>query len=140
MTNSGNKDIADLKTFESWVNEGNRLLMQKEYVAALICYDSALELNKDDEKVWDNRGVALSGAGRHADAIESFEISLDLKPDDFQAWANMGVSMAALKRFETVLTGHWISNLKITIHGIIGELFFSVFLNMKKHWNHLMKL
>ena len=54
----------------SRVNEGNALLKRGDYEAALVAFESAVKLEPDNAKAYNNRGVALARLERFDDALE----------------------------------------------------------------------
>ncbi len=65
---------------------GSLLNAAKEYEAAVVSYDKALEIKSDKEEAWNNRGYALGNLGRFEEAIASYDKALEIKSDKQEAW------------------------------------------------------
>lgn len=61
MPKSAKPSNKNQERFISLVREGNFHLNQGNYRAAVLCYDSALELNSESSKIWDNREWLFQG-------------------------------------------------------------------------------
>jgi tetratricopeptide (TPR) repeat protein len=94
--------------------QGNLLLADQKFNAAIAAYDQALSLKPDYHQALNNKGVALSALGRKEEAIAAYDQALSLKPDYHQALYNdkhkalnnKGVALDDLGRKEEAIAAY----------------------------------
>jgi tetratricopeptide (TPR) repeat protein len=65
-----------------WLNEGAALIFQKDFAAALVSLDKAVELQSQDlYAAYYNRAIAKENTGDLAGAYADFQKSLELNPE-----------------------------------------------------------
>jgi Flp pilus assembly protein TadD len=69
---------------------GNHYQHQGQFVAAIACYQRALQEQPDNVALLCNLGVALAARGAVAEAIAHFQQALRLRADAAIAWCNLG--------------------------------------------------
>jgi tetratricopeptide (TPR) repeat protein len=67
---------------------GLTFYLEKKYDSALIYYDSALNVYKDDYRLWFEQAMTLMELTRQEEAVASFDSALVLKHDDYESWYN----------------------------------------------------
>jgi len=85
------RDTAELAKVRC--NEGNAFAAVGRYREALVCYDSALELDPGDAFSWSNKGIALGELGCHEEEIACYDQALALDPQFAMAWFNKGAAL-----------------------------------------------
>ena len=73
--------------------------MKRNWPAALILIDQALELSPDNALAHSNKGNILQELGRAGDAIESYDKAIALAPNNVEVYNNKGNALQALNRF-----------------------------------------
>jgi len=73
--------------------------MKRNWPAALVLIDQALELNPDNAFAHSNKGNILQELGRIEDAIESYDRAITLAPDNVEVYNNKGNALQALNQF-----------------------------------------
>ena len=119
------------RTADLWFEQGNILVVNEEYEAAVSSFDQAIKARPNQSiklnpinqffqrllrrkvptikgfgQVWYNRGNALDNLGRLEEAIASYDQALAIKPDDNQAWYNRGVALGKLGRLEEAIASY----------------------------------
>jgi tetratricopeptide (TPR) repeat protein len=94
------------RTAKAFYLEGLLLYQQNKWQAALTVFDRSIELDSNDDIVWNNRGVALFNLGRLDEAIASYDKAIEFKPDFHEAWNNRGVSLANLGRLDEAIASY----------------------------------
>jgi len=84
---------------ESLKNEGNTLMVSKNYDAAIAAYSKAIELVDDNAVFYCNRAAALQHVGRYDDAVKDCNMSVKLKPDYAKAYSRLGAALSALRKW-----------------------------------------
>jgi predicted O-linked N-acetylglucosamine transferase (SPINDLY family) len=82
---------------------GAALQEQKQYEAALECFQTACTLKPDYAEAWWKRGNVLQSLKRHQLAVESYEQAIALKPDYAEAYSNCGIALQKLSRYAAAL-------------------------------------
>ena len=75
-------------TPDDWRLKGNDLFRNGAYEEALICYEKALEINRNYSLAWNNRGSVFGMLKRYEEALLSYEKALEIQPNDDMAWKN----------------------------------------------------
>ena len=84
-------------------NLGNVRQSLRQWQAATLCYDHALDLYPDYAEAHINRAAALLELGRPHDALHNLDAAIRLQPDAIDAWNNRGVALQALARWDEAL-------------------------------------
>ena len=102
----GNRSIS-AETYFTW---GNTKYDLGDYKGAIADYDSAIRLNPDLAKAYNNRGVVKDDLGQHFAAIADFDTAIRLKPDYAGAYNNRGTAkgkrgqyFAAIADYDTAI-------------------------------------
>ncbi|HXD30621.1 MAG TPA: serine/threonine-protein kinase [Pyrinomonadaceae bacterium] len=90
-------------TQDRLINKGWSMWQLGQPDAALALFDSALDLNPDDERVWTNKGAILSVLGRMEESLECHDHSLSLNASLADAWSNKGVTLENIGRQQEAL-------------------------------------
>jgi tetratricopeptide (TPR) repeat protein len=88
----------------AWSNKGMSLANLGRHEEALLCFESAIEIDQKHATSWTNRAVALQALGRRQEALQSCEAAVQADPSHWMAWCNHGVVLAEMRRFEEALT------------------------------------
>jgi tetratricopeptide (TPR) repeat protein len=94
--------LKELEAWE-WSNKGISLGSLGRYEEAIVCLDTALELDPRCVAVWGNKGASLDILGRHEEAIHCYDKALELNPRNAAAWNNKGNSFGSLSRPEEAI-------------------------------------
>ncbi len=84
-------------------NKGTHLSNSGRNEEALLCFERALEINRDDFLLWYNRAVTLKHLKRYEEALYSYDQVLAIKPDFYQVWEDYGHILDDLRRYEEAL-------------------------------------
>jgi len=71
-----------MTSIEELVKLGKTNLDDANYTNALIFFEKALILAKDNADLWNLKGVALRSLGRYEEASDCYKKSLELEPRD----------------------------------------------------------
>tara|TARA_B100001146_G_C16173921_1_gene431397 strand:+ start:1061 stop:1288 length:228 start_codon:yes stop_codon:yes gene_type:complete len=71
-----------MTSIEELVKLGKTNLDDANYINALIFFEKALTLAKDNADLWNLKGVALRSLGRYEEASVCYKKSLELEPRD----------------------------------------------------------
>ena len=74
-----------MDSIDELVKMGKKQLEDGQYDAALILFQKAILLNRNDPDLWNLNGIALRSLGRYNEAIECFNKSLEIDPRDKNA-------------------------------------------------------
>ncbi|MCK4428769.1 MAG: tetratricopeptide repeat protein [Candidatus Aenigmarchaeota archaeon] len=78
-------------------NCGCNLGKRKSYDKAIKYYNKALEINPDDECIWNNKGNILSEFGDYEKALKCYNKALEIDPDDEVAQNNNRLVLSRLE-------------------------------------------
>jgi len=70
---------------------------------ALRYFDQAIQINKTNPAIFNNKGIILRGLQRFDEALQSYDAALRLNPKYAAAHNNKGNALQALKRFDEAL-------------------------------------
>lgn len=85
---------------ERLINNGTSMWQLGQPEAALALFDSALELNPEDERAWSNKGAILGVLGRLEEALSCQNHALTLNANLEDVWSNKGLMLEALGRHQ----------------------------------------
>ena len=74
--------VTSMDDIEYLVNKAQQYLDDSKFDQALIYFEKALSLNRNDPDLWNNVGITLRSLGRHEESLKYFEHSLKLDPRD----------------------------------------------------------
>lgn len=77
-----------------------------QHEVSLLIFDKALQVNKTDAALFNNRGNALKELKRFHDALSSYNEALSIKPDYAEALNNRGNALKELKRLNDALSSY----------------------------------
>lgn len=80
---------ADKDRADSLKSEGNALMSQKQYQAAVDKYTEAIALDPNPV-YYSNRAAAYGGMGKHERAVEDARAALDVDPGFTKAYSRLG--------------------------------------------------
>ncbi len=86
--------------------QGDIILADKNYEAAITSYDQALKIKPDFHEAWNNRGISLKNLGQYEAAIASYDQALKIKSDFHEAWNNRGLSLDNLGQYEAAIASY----------------------------------
>ncbi len=84
--------------------QGEALLLQGDYTAALSKLLEARKMTPKDPYLHNSLGLAYMGKKRDDLAVASFKKALDLKPDYTEALNNLGAAFLRLKKWDTAIS------------------------------------
>ena len=85
---------------EAWNNEGNVLMVQKNYAMAEWAYNLATETNQRYAEAWSNKGFAFYKLGMMDQALDAYNNSIKIDPSSPSIWANRGAALSGLGKLE----------------------------------------
>ncbi|GMF11338.1 unnamed protein product [Phytophthora lilii] len=86
---------------EGFKAEGNRLLADKQFAAAVEMYTRAIELDPDNAVYFSNRSAAYLAMGdARGKALKDAERCIELRPDWWKGYSRKGAAEHALLRFD----------------------------------------
>lgn len=89
-----------------WFYQGNKLLENRQYDAAIAAYDKAINLNPNLHQSWYNRGLCLAELHRFQQAITSYQKAIKLKSDFYQALDALGNSFYQLQQYADAINAY----------------------------------
>ena len=93
-------------TAEILLSRGNTLIAQRQFVAAIECYEKAIALKPDFAEPYIQRGNALRKLGRFESAVASYDQAIALLPDHAETHCNRAIALKELKQFELAVAGY----------------------------------
>lgn len=90
----------------SFIQKGDDLTLQKEYIEALAAYEAAVASDPYSSIAWYKLGIAHMNTGRYEDAVTAFEKALKIDPFYPDAWNNKGESFAQLGQHEDAILAY----------------------------------
>jgi tetratricopeptide (TPR) repeat protein len=75
-----------------WFAKGYQHYLNKDYDKAIEAYTSAITLNQNNAKAYNNRGIAYKNKGQYDRAIEDYNKALAVNPNDADAYTNRGIA------------------------------------------------
>jgi len=97
---------ADSNDAQLFYRKGLKELWQENWLAALTCFQKALEKNPQDADVWSQLGYCYFKLGYHQDAIEAYKQTIRIKPDDAEAHYNLGIIYGKLGRWQDAIESY----------------------------------
>lgn len=90
----------------SYVQKGDDLTLQKQYIEALEAYEAAVASDPYNSIAWNKLGIAHMNTGRFQDAVTAFEKALTIDPFFPEAWNNKGDSLVKLGKYEEAIIAY----------------------------------
>jgi tetratricopeptide (TPR) repeat protein len=87
----------------SLVTKGLELELDEKYEEAIQCYDEALEINPNDESVWENKADALGSLDKDEEAIQCYDEALEINPENEHVLTMKGTGLFQLKKYEEAI-------------------------------------
>ncbi|NP_001086162.1 small glutamine rich tetratricopeptide repeat co-chaperone beta L homeolog [Xenopus laevis] len=85
---------------EQLKDEGNGLMKEQNYEAAVDCYSQAIELDPNNAVYYCNRAAAQSQRGKHSEAITDCEKAISIDAKYSKAYGRMGRALVAMSRYK----------------------------------------
>ena len=79
---------------------------QKNPELALRYFDQAIQINRTNPAIFNNKGIVLKELQRFDEAVQSYEAALLINPKYAAAYNNKGNALQALKRFDEALLNY----------------------------------
>jgi len=89
---------AEKQAAEKLKTEGNELMKQEQFTAAVECYTKALQIDGRNAVYYCNRAAAFGKLGEHQKSIDDCRKALDLDPMYGKAFGRMGLAYNAIGR------------------------------------------
>jgi len=96
-----------------WMNKAQELMDNESYEEALRAYDSAIELDPEDARIWMGKGDTQSRMGDYNESQKTYENALDLinesleaNPLDAEGWFVKGELLDRLYRYDEALESY----------------------------------
>ena len=86
-----------------YFRQGTAMQEQKQYQAALECFQTACRLQPDYAEAWWKQGNVLQTFKQYQAAVDSYEQAIALKPDYAEAYSNRGIALQKLRLYEAAL-------------------------------------
>lgn len=86
-----------------WIQEGQRLIQQNRYPAALEVWDEVIRLDPDNVTIHNVKGQTLQRIQRYTEALACFDRAILLKPDFAVAYSNKATCLCYLQRYQEAL-------------------------------------
>ncbi|HET7738522.1 MAG TPA: tetratricopeptide repeat protein, partial [Tepidiformaceae bacterium] len=104
-------DGAAARTADAHLDEGNVYFNVGQYILAIECYSSAIDLQPDLIAAYYNRANARTRLGHYGQALADYDRALELEPNDADALNNRGMLhlyradyASAIRDFEVALS------------------------------------
>jgi len=94
------ENISDKNKAAAYGWRGIARAAKGEYKEAVIDFDSAIELNRDDPSLWFNRGTALVAQGLFDKAHESVTKAISLDQENYSYYYSRGAIRVKLKDYK----------------------------------------
>lgn len=86
-----------------YYDRGNAKQELKEYKAAIIDYDKAIELNPNFTEAYSKRGNVKSLLQEYKEAILDYDKAIELNPNYYKAYSNRAVAKQELKEYKEAI-------------------------------------
>ena len=91
---------------KEWLDEGNALAMQGNYIEAVQAYNEAIKIDPEYAAAWNNKGLALDEMGEYEEAILAYEEALKLDPEYADAWYNKGNALYSQGEYQEAIEAY----------------------------------
>jgi small glutamine-rich tetratricopeptide repeat-containing protein alpha len=98
LTKVPEASVVDREVAENLKTEGNELMKQEKYTAAIDCYTKAIETDGRNAVYYCNRAAAYGKLGEHQKSLDDCHRALELDPKYGKAFGRMGLANAAMGR------------------------------------------
>ena len=86
-----------------WFEKGKNYYLNKEYDKAIEAYTSAIVLDPNYARAYNNRGIAYVYKGRYDRAIEDYSKAIVLDPNLAQAYNNRGIAYGMKGQYDRAI-------------------------------------
>lgn len=87
--------FAQEQTASYWIDKGKELSSNGSYNLSIICYDKAIETDRENADAWYYKGWALGRLGEYDLAFEAYNESANIDPLMDEAWTYRGLTLLA---------------------------------------------
>ncbi len=84
----------------AWVERGYGLHRLGNYEEAIVCFDTAIEVDARMADAWQGKGICLGEMNESEGAIACFEQVILNNPDNYRGWHNRGKALMKVGRYE----------------------------------------
>lgn len=103
MNHGESESISNSMKANEFLEQGNALLVQGRYEAAIAAYEQSLKLEPSMGQAWLNRGCALFYLQEYEQAIASYDQALHRSGDLPDAWYNRAGALAKLQQYDQAI-------------------------------------
>ena len=87
------RESSSTDLFTLWSEESVRLINVKDFDAALIAIEQAIDLDSTSFDTWYKKGDCLLNLKKYEEAIISYEKAIEINPNNADFWNNKGVCL-----------------------------------------------
>jgi tetratricopeptide (TPR) repeat protein len=89
-----------------FVEQGDALIKTKNYSEALVAYNQAISLDRNNFNAWNGKADALNRAQKFTEALAASDTALALEPSNTLGWINRGYILYNLGRYDDELKAY----------------------------------
>lgn len=90
----------------TFVQRGDTLLNTKNYSEAVLVYDQAISLDKNNFAAWNGKADALNRARDFTGALAASDTALAIDPSNTKGWMNRGYILYNLEKYDEELKAY----------------------------------
>src|SRR5438067_9770106 len=87
------KKMSRKEAADEWVKYGEDMTNANRLDEALECFDTALQINAENEFAWGDKGLVLDKQGKMQESLTSFSRAISINPDNAITWHNKGLTL-----------------------------------------------
>jgi stress-induced-phosphoprotein 1 len=95
-----------MSAVESLKAQGNKAFADKKYTEAIQFYTDAIDMDKDDYRLYSNRSGSYCTVGRHNLAEADARQVIQLKPDWARGYTRLGAALAGQKKWDEAVAAY----------------------------------
>ena len=92
--------------FDRLIQEGEKLIENKEFKAALAHYNDVVKRFPNESEAWSDRGAVKNDIKQYLEAIEDLNKAIELDKNSARAWNNRGYAKSSLSRYAEAITDY----------------------------------
>jgi tetratricopeptide (TPR) repeat protein len=89
---------------EIWVVRGYGLHRLGNYEEAIVCFETAIEIQPTLANAWQGKGICLGELGESEAALQCFEQVILHQPNNYRGWHNRGKALMRVIRYDDAIT------------------------------------